>query len=85
MQIVRIKKKKCKLYSVWPKKKKELHQDQVPSTLQYGRRGKKGRNTLFVKLNEIDYGRLKIVVFSLWDHIKYLNEISFFFSCIDYI
>ena len=76
------------MYSVWQKKvkkkkekekEKELHQDQVPTTLQYGRRGKKGRNTLFVKLNEIDYVRLKINVFSLWDHIKYLNEMSIFF------
>ena len=47
------------------KKKEELNQDQVPATLQYGRKGKKGRNILFIKLNEIDYVRLKIDVFSL--------------------
>ena len=53
------KKKKTK------QKTEELNQDQVPATLQYVRRGKKGRNILFVKLNEIDYVRLKIDVFSL--------------------
>ena len=82
--------KNCKLCSVWPKKEKkkkkeELNQDQVPATLQYGRKGKKGRNILFIKLNEIDYVRLKIDVFSLWEHIKYLNEISFFFMSRLYI
>lgn len=52
----------CAMFDQKKKKKEELNQDQVSTTPQYGRRGKKGKNILFVKLNEINYVRLKIDV-----------------------